>query len=156
MQDPGVLQRLQDRVLEYVWVEGVFVWGLVSANSRLETFLFAEQVVHQAQVTAWDGYPAGDIDGLVEGELDPFDQMEGNGIFKTTICVCEVSRLFLLSLSYFPNQGVGLRTRFTPYINWNRILARSRALEGSERLTAESILVCEAMLSANQLCFSGC
>lgn len=113
MQDPGVLQRLQDRILEHVWEEGVFIWGLVAADSRLETFLFAEQVVHQAQVTAWDGYPAGDIDGLVEGELDPFDQVEGNGIFETTICVCEVSRLFLaLSLS---KSWVGLTA------TWDRI-----------------------------------
>ena len=99
MQDLGVLQRLQNRFLESVQVEGVFVWGLVAANSRLETFLFAEQVVHQAQVTAWDGDPPGGIDGRVKRELDPFDQVEGNGIFKTTICVCYVSRLFLLSLS---------------------------------------------------------
>ena len=76
---------MEDGVFEGIREKRVFVRGLVTADSRLETFLLVEQVLQQTELTARDGYAAAGIDGLVEGKLHSFDQMKGNGIFKATI-----------------------------------------------------------------------
>jgi hypothetical protein len=84
VQDARVFQRLQDRLFEHVREEGVLVGGLVTAYSGLYALLFAEQVVQQTELAVGDLNAAGDVDSLVQWELNPFDQVEGNRVFQST------------------------------------------------------------------------
>jgi hypothetical protein len=57
---------------------------LVTAYSGLYALLFAEQIVQQTEFAVGDLNAAGDVDSLVQWELNPFDQMEGNCVFQST------------------------------------------------------------------------
>jgi hypothetical protein len=70
MQDPGVVDGLEDGLLEDFREEGVLVGGLVAAHKGLEAFLLAEHPVEQAGVRLANVDAARTVDGLVEGELD--------------------------------------------------------------------------------------
>ena len=59
MQDLGVLDRGKDGLFQRVREEGVFIGRLVPTNTRLQTFLFAEEVVEETEVGSRDFYPAG-------------------------------------------------------------------------------------------------
>jgi hypothetical protein len=85
VQNLRVLQRLEDRLLESVLEEGIFVRRIIAANPGLQSFLLSEQVVHQTQVAIRDLDSAGYVDGLVERKLCTLDQVEGNRVFEATI-----------------------------------------------------------------------
>jgi hypothetical protein len=47
--------------------------------------LLAEHPVEEAQVAAGDVNAAGNVDSVVERELDSLDQVEGYGVFETAV-----------------------------------------------------------------------
>ena len=83
MEDLGVVDGLENRLLKNFWEEGVLVGRLVAADQRLETFLLAEDPVKQAGIGLANVDTTRAVDGLVEGELDALDQVEGDCVFQT-------------------------------------------------------------------------
>ena len=81
MENFWVFQRLQDGFFKDLGEEGVLVRSLVSTDSRLQALLLSEHVVHETEVTLRDLYSAGDVDSLVERELDSLDKVEGDRVF---------------------------------------------------------------------------
>lgn len=59
---------------------------MVAPNAGLETLLFAKEVVEQAEIAAGDPDATGNVDGSIEGKLDSFDEVEGDGILEAAEC----------------------------------------------------------------------
>ena len=93
------MEGLKDRFLEHVREEWKLVGRLISPNSGLQTFLFTEEVVEQAAIVSEDLEAAGGVNGLVEGELDSFDKVEGDGVFETAAGWPRSVCLFVLTSS---------------------------------------------------------
>lgn len=73
VEDGGVVEGLQDGRFEGVGEEGVFVGGLEAADEGVEGFARVEQPVEEGEGGVGEGQRGWDVDGGVEGELDPFD-----------------------------------------------------------------------------------
>lgn len=84
MEDLGVLERLKYGFLKSIWKERVLVGRLVSTDSSLEYFLLSQHPIEKTQVAVGYLNPSGDVDRLVQRELNSFDQVKGDGVFKAT------------------------------------------------------------------------
>jgi hypothetical protein len=49
--------------------------------------LFAEKVVEETEFAVGDLYATRGVDGLIDWELDSFDQVEGDGILQAAKCL---------------------------------------------------------------------
>jgi len=87
VQDLGVVDGLQDGLLQGVWEERVLVGRLVAAHEGLEALLLAYHPVEKAVVAVGDLDGAGLVDGGVAGKLDALDQVEGDGVFEAADAV---------------------------------------------------------------------
>lgn len=76
------MKGLQNRLLQCLGEEGVFVWRLVATDARVENFSLAEEPVKETEGAVRDFEGARFVDCAVEGELDSFDEVEGYGVFE--------------------------------------------------------------------------
>lgn len=67
VQNLGVVERLQDGLLNRQREEGVLVGRLISADKRLKLLLFGEIPVKETEIAVVDVDGARDIDGLAQG-----------------------------------------------------------------------------------------
>lgn len=101
------MEGLQDRLLDRIREEGVFVGRLESPDERLELLLLSEVPIQEAQLGVGDVKSPRGINGLhqghmsakqiasrprrrtclVESKLDTLNKMEGDGILQTTVTV---------------------------------------------------------------------
>lgn len=88
--------------------------------------MFSEDPVEETERTVWNLDGTGLVYSVVERELDSFYYMEGNCVFQSTVWLS-----VKLSVDYGGDAG---------YINWKRILDRSKAFSTSERSIVLSIL----------------
>jgi hypothetical protein len=94
-------------------------------------------------VIAGDGDTTGDVDGLVQGELNALDEIEGDRVFQATAggTTCQRFGRGGRRVDCGVSCGkIGISDLAT-YINWKRMLAKSKALEASERSMAVSMIV---------------
>lgn len=89
VEDLGVVEGLEDGLLEDFGEEGVLVGRLVAADEGLETLLLAQHPVEQAGVGLANVDAAGQVDGLVQRELDALNQVEGDCVLETTVVGCQ-------------------------------------------------------------------
>lgn len=87
VQKHGVFQRCQERLGEGVGEEGVFVWCLVAAYSRVHHFLLLQDPVEKGAGVVGDLDLAGLVDCGVERELDALDEVEDYGVFETAVAL---------------------------------------------------------------------
>lgn len=65
VEDLWVVERWENWLLERIGEVWVFIWRLEASDAGLQTFLFAESPVEQAEVAVGDVQGAGDVDGVV-------------------------------------------------------------------------------------------
>lgn len=82
VQDPGVGDRPQERLLQRAREERVLVRRLVPPDQRLQLLLLPQVPVHEAEARVLaDLDRARLVDALVQRELHPLDQVERDGVF---------------------------------------------------------------------------
>lgn len=89
VEDLGVVEGLEDGLLEDFGEEGVLVGRLVAADEGLKTLLLAQHPVEQAGVGLTNVDAAGQVDGLVQRELDALNQVEGDCVLETAVVGCQ-------------------------------------------------------------------
>jgi hypothetical protein len=87
------MKRLHYGPLQHLRKEGIFIWGVISADEGMQSLGFGEDIVSkgdvgwQSEIAAWYGQSAGIVNGRIEWKLNTFNQVEGDCIFEPTCMV---------------------------------------------------------------------
>lgn len=82
VKDLRILKGFDNRRPHSVREERVFVWGLETTNERVDFFSFTVDPIQETEIAVGYLNSASFIDSPIEGELDSFDEMEGDCVFQ--------------------------------------------------------------------------
>lgn len=80
-----VVQRLKDGLLHDLGKESVLVWRLISADQRLEPFLFSEHPIKEAQGTFGDVDSTWFVDPTIQRKLNTLNKVKCDCVLKTAV-----------------------------------------------------------------------